>query len=118
MNRSDRRILVLIRGVLHNEKRTRENHENISLIIMLLPPAWILQAIVAGCLFSDVSRYIRQGPSVRWALMILQKKQPVTTQWTSSCGSGVQILARDLLLMPILNNVWLTFIERTLLVTP
>ncbi|GFW35234.1 hypothetical protein TNCV_1695491 [Trichonephila clavipes] len=46
----------------------RERQENIPQIIMLLPQAWTVPTMVAGCLLSEVSRRICQCSSVRWSI--------------------------------------------------
>ncbi|GIY11970.1 hypothetical protein CDAR_449241 [Caerostris darwini] len=66
MVRKDRCVLVLIHRATMMSAPS-ECQENILQTIMLPPPAWILPAIVAGCLLLDVSRRIRRRPSVRWS---------------------------------------------------
>ncbi|GFT82267.1 hypothetical protein TNCV_4650751 [Trichonephila clavipes] len=46
----------------------RECQENIPQTIMLPPPAWTVPAMVAGWFLSEVSRLIRQRPSVPWSI--------------------------------------------------
>ncbi|GFV47147.1 hypothetical protein TNCV_2322921 [Trichonephila clavipes] len=60
-------------------------------------PASSLDRSGNGCRvvpFQRFHAFIRQRPSVRWSINAIHLKTlPVATQWTSSCCTGVQILA-------------------------
>jgi hypothetical protein len=96
-------------------------------------PPCTLPAIVTRCLFSDVSRRIRQRPSVRWSIKCGSSEKAtchhlvdvqlrywhanfsLRRRWTAV---SIGALTRRLLRRPIRSNVRWTVVEETLLVTP